>query len=348
MHDSIETTARFTPGKIAFQLVGFAISIALLVWVIRRATSEENAENLERLREARIGPVLGLLALTAASVTLNGLIFWATARPIRRLRVIDVICVNSIATFLSILPFKLGFLSRAVIHRRRDQMRIVDLASWFISVSLLGLSVFVPLGVISLWRGELDGVWWAASSVSILGVLVAAVVLGRLSEDRPWLARMSLGSWRVVKHPGTVVTSTAFRLMDVAALGGRFLVAGAIIGLPITFTQAGMHGTVFYLVSVASPAGVLGFRETASERLGLAADAAEQFALAALLVTFTEILVSGAMALAGAIYLRVDKLALPERMDPDAEADANENGPLRDGEARKDPSGDDTPETAQG
>ena len=273
MREGIETTARFTPGKIAFQLVGFGISIALLVWVIRRATSEENAENLERLREARLGPVLGLLALTAASVTLNGLIFWATARPLKRLRAIDVICVNSIATFLSILPFKLGFLSRAIIHRRRDRMRIVDLASWFISVSLLGLAVFVPLGVISLWRGELDPVWWATVSVSILGVLVLAVVLGRMSEERPWLARMSLGSWRVVKHPGTVLASTVFRLMDVAALGGRFLVAGAIIGLPITYTQAGMHGTVFYLVSVAS-AGVLGFRETASERLGLTVDAA--------------------------------------------------------------------------
>jgi hypothetical protein len=292
--------------------------------------------------------VLGLLALTAASVTLNGLIFWTTARPIRHLRAIDVIGVNSIATFLSILPFKLGFLSRAIIHRRRDGMRIVDLASWFISVSVLGVAVFVPLGAISLWRGELDLVWWITTSLSIGGVLVTAVVLGRLSEDRPWLARMSLGSWRVVKHPWTVLASTVLRLMDVAALGGRFLVAGAIIGLPISFTQAGMHGTVFYLVSVLSPAGVLGFRETASERLGLAADAAEQFALAALLVTFTEILVSGAMAIAGAIYLRVDKLLLPERLDPDADPTPNENGPLREGEARGESSDDGAPEPARG
>jgi len=331
MNQGLEPTPRFTPGKIAFQLVGFAISMALLVWVIDRATSEENAENLERLREARPGPVLGLVALTAASVTLNGLIFWVTARPVRRLRPIDVIGVNSIATFLSILPFKLGFLSRAIIHRRRDRVRIVDLAVWFVSVSVLGLAVFVPLGVISLWRGALDTVWWGTSSAAILGMVLAAVILGKMSVTRPWLARMSLGTYRIMRHPWTVIGSTIFRLMDVAALGGRFLVAGAIIGLPITYTQAGMHGTVFYLVSVLSPAGVLGFRETASERLGLAVDAAEQFALAALLVTFAEVVVSGAMALAAAAYLRVDRLLLPEHAEkpivaPEDGAHAEEAG----------------------
>jgi len=299
--------------SVAFQLVGFAISIALFLWVIRQATSEENAESLERLRNAAVGPVLGLLALTAASVLLNGLIFWVTVRPLRKLDPVGVVGVNAIATFLSILPFKIGFLSRALIHRSRDGMPIIDLASWFISVSLLGMSVFVPLGVISLWRGELDGVWWAASGASIVFACVAAVVLGRLSQKHAWLAKLSLGSWRIVMHPSAVISSTTFRLMDVAALGGRFLVAASIIGQPISFAEAGKHGTAFYLISVLSPAGVLGFRETASERLGMVSDAAEQFALIALLVTFAEILVAGGLALAAAAYLRVDKLLLGQR-----------------------------------
>lgn len=310
--DGLRTTPRLTPAKIAFQLVGFAISITLFVWVLSRASSEENTESLERLRNASAGPVLLLLGLTAASIILNGLIFWVTARPIRKLRPMDVIGVNSIATFLSILPFKLGFLSRALIHRRRDAMRISDLIVWFISVTALGMGVFLPLGLIGLWRGEPDTVWWVACSVSIAGMCVCAVALGRLSNRWPWLAKLSMGSYRIVQHPGTVIASTVFRVLDVMALAGRFLVAGSIIGLPISFSQAGMHGTVYYLVSVLSPAGVLGVRETASERLGLTMDAAEQFALVALLVTFAELIVAGLFALIGAVTLRVDRLLLSD------------------------------------
>ncbi len=330
MNGDLNTRPRFTPMRVAFQLLGFAISIALFVWVIRKATSAENAESLERLRNAELGPVLGLLALTGASVVLNGLVFWTTVRPLRRLDLAGVVGVNAIATSLSILPFKIGFLSRAVIHRTRDGMSIADLVSWFVSVALLGVSVFVPLGLISLWRGELDSVWWIASAASIVFVCVAAVALGRLAENRPWLARLSLGSWRIVRHPSAVISSTVFRLMDVAALGGRFMVAAAIIGQPITIAEAGKHGTAFYLISVLSPAGVLGFREAASERLGMVSDAAEQFALIALLVTFAEILVAGLLALIGASYLRVDKLLVRTKKplpEEGASAKAVESGP---------------------
>ena len=310
MSDAMRTKPRLTPARVAFQLVGFAISVGLFVWVIWRATSEENAESLQSLREASLLPVLVLLGATFASVVLNGLIFWTTLRPIRTLAPVGVVSVNAIATFLSILPFKIGFLSRALIHRTRDRMLIADLASWFVSVSLLGMSVFVPLGAISLWRGELDGVWWGCTLASVALVCASAITLGRASVSRPWLAKLSLGTWRIMRSPRAVVSSTAFRLMDVAALGTRFMAAGAIIGHPITPSEAGMHGTSFYLISVLSPAGVLGIREAASERLGFAADAAAQFALIALLVTFAELLVAGAMALAGAVYLRVDRLLL--------------------------------------
>ena len=72
--------------RATFQIGGFLIGIALLVWCVRRGLSPENRGQLALLRSASPGLVASLLGLTVVSIALNGLIFWAVLRPVRRLR----------------------------------------------------------------------------------------------------------------------------------------------------------------------------------------------------------------------------------------------------------------------
>ena len=88
------------------------------VWCARQALAEENRAQIERLSEASVLDVGLLAVLCLATVGINGLIFWATIRPVHRLswagagdqRTSDV---------PQLPPFKLSVLARVLIHNRR-------------------------------------------------------------------------------------------------------------------------------------------------------------------------------------------------------------------------------------
>jgi hypothetical protein len=102
--------------RLCVQALGFVLALVLLGWCIRAALSEENREQLERLGNASAGQVLLLLGLSAATLLLNGLLFWVTLRPVQRVPVVDHLATNALATFLALLPFKLGTLVRVAIN----------------------------------------------------------------------------------------------------------------------------------------------------------------------------------------------------------------------------------------
>ena len=52
-----------------------------------------------------------------------------------------------------------------------------------------------------------------------------------------------------------------FRLLDVLAFAGRFVVAASVLGLPISGNDALLLGSVYFLIGVFSPFGMLGTRE---------------------------------------------------------------------------------------
>ena len=176
-------------GRLALQLGGFAIGLGLLGWCIKLALSEENREQIARLGEASPGPVLALIALSAATIALNGLIFWVTIRPERRVPLGDTIAVSALATFLNYLPFKLSVLSRILIHNQRHGVPVLTIGAWFAAV-LVGVAAAIgPLSLASLWRREVDALWWAASlgGVAAAGIVVvaaASVFAGKRGIER--------------------------------------------------------------------------------------------------------------------------------------------------------------------
>lgn len=307
--ENVETRRKWTPGRIAIQVLGLVIGIALFAWAVSMAMSDKNTVAINAMKQAHAWQLGVLLVFSAASITLNGVMFWIVLRPLRKLPALDVVFANAIAVFLSILPFKLGLLVRVAIHHRRDGVPFRDIVSWFAAISALALAVLLPLVGAGLWRGQLDALWWATSLGGMIAISAAAIVCGRISEKQAWLAKLSLGSWRVVRHPEPVIGHAVVRLMDIAVLAGRFTIAAAIAGQTLAMDDAVLMATVYFFLSAVIPTGNLGFREMGvtllASRTGLDAST---MALIALVVTAGETLTSLAMGAIGWMRLRPDRL----------------------------------------
>lgn len=296
---------RWTARRIAFQIVGLVIGLGLLAWAASLALSESNRACFTAMREAPPWKSALLVGLSATGLLLNGLMFWAVLRPLRRLDALDVIAVNAIATFLSVLPFKIGLATRLTIHHRRDKVRWRDLLAWLAAMGALALAVLVPLAAAGLWRRQLDALWWLTAVGGIGLANLIGVWCGRSADRWPVLARLSLGADRIVRHPSAVVAHVALRSADIIALTGRFLVASWIIGLALPVDQAVLIATTYFLLSVSTPTGTLGFREAGVAALGLARGLDhDALALLALVVTGAELLAAAIIGVLGAARIR--------------------------------------------
>lgn len=296
-------------ARLAVQGVGFAVGLGLLAWAVMLALSEKNRTSLEMIWNAEKLVVLGLLALSAASVLLNGVMFWVVLRPLKRLHPVDVALTNAIAAFLSVLPFKINLLTRLLIHHRRDGVSFKDILSWLGAMTALAFSVLVPVGLAGLWRGTMDALWWLVAAGGSLACAGLGVWLGHLALRWRVLQVMSLGSDRIARHWPTVLAHTGLRWLDVALLCLRFVAAAHAAHVDLPLEKIVLLATTYFLLSVFAPAGALGFREMGTAGVGVAAGAAtEEVALVALIVTATELVASGLLCVPACIRLRPDRL----------------------------------------
>ncbi len=257
----LERPRRLTPLRLTAQILGFAIGIALLVWCVSLAFSPDTRAELQRLRDADAELIAALFILTAVSAAINGLAFWITSRPVHRLRLADVIAVNTLASFLAYLPFKLGALVRVAIHRRRDHMPFRDLLAWLAAFSALSLATFLPLILVTLLRPRIDAIWGALAAIAIIACIAIGVALSRLAQRTPWLAKLSLGAWRVTRHPAVCSALAITKVADIAVHAARFAIAAHIFGAPLPAARAALCALAYFLIGSVSPVGMLGLRE---------------------------------------------------------------------------------------
>ena len=305
----IDPARKLTPKTIALQIVGFAVSVAIIVWAVRLAMSKGDPEQLNQLSSPPFVPLLVLLGATCASISVNGLIFTALIRPIRKLPAGELVAVNAIATFLSVLPFKLGLLARVVIHTRRDNLPLRDIVSWFASVAAVTLAVLLPLAAITLWRQQPDALWAVSGLLLVPASCVVVVICARLAEKSPRLKPFALGTERILTRRSAVAAAGVLRAVDIVLLALRFSAAAAIIGISLDADSAVVLGSTYYLVSVLAPTGATGFQLGGTITIAAwEALPVETAAILALAVAISEIAVAFAMATIGAIVLRLDRL----------------------------------------
>ncbi|MFK7759723.1 MAG: lysylphosphatidylglycerol synthase domain-containing protein [Phycisphaerales bacterium] len=319
--------------RVVIQLIGFVASIGALAWAVRMALKEENRTQLERLQNATAGEIMAIVGLSFASVALNGLIFWVVIRPVHQIRATDVISTNAIATLLAYLPFKLSLIARVAIHRKRDGVPVLTIGAWFGAVGFLMLAVLGPMALISYLLKEINMMWWLGviGSVTLsVGVMIATARvfygprgISRIASvgalegltHREAFIRMHAG-FDMVASPASSIWAGIFRVVDVLAFAGRFVVAAWILGLPISGADALLLGSVYFLIGVFSPFGMLGTREAgtigAAALFGVSATAigdgeggASPIAAAVVFVTAIEAVVNLGCAAFGVAWLRI-------------------------------------------
>jgi Lysylphosphatidylglycerol synthase TM region len=264
--------------RVLVQVIGFAASIAALGWAVKMALTEENRAQLENLQNASVGQVMALVGLSFSSVAINGLIFWVVIRPVHKIRATDVISTNAIATLLAYLPFKLSLVARVAIHRKRDGVPVLTIGAWFAAIGVLMVAVLGPMALVSFVLQEVNVLWWVgvvgsvAVSVWVLILIarffygdrgvkrIASVGLLRGWTEKDSFSRMHAG-FDMVACPTSSSWAGLGRMLDVLAFAGRFVVAAAVLGLPISGSDALLLGSVYFLIGVFSPFGMLGTRE---------------------------------------------------------------------------------------
>ncbi len=321
--------------RIAVQLVGFAIGASLLVWAVRLALNEENSDQLRHLADAPLLHVAGLFALSVVTIVLNGLIFHQTLAPVRRLRRLDVVAVNALATLLNYLPFKLSIISRVLIHNRRDGVPLGQIAGWLAAVGVSAVIGFGPVALVSIWHPTIDVLWVVASGGGVVLLGAITLMLARYFGKETGHARLVrisrtlripyagvLFNARLVteahqgldmlSHARTLALVVVLRLVDLGVQAGRFLVAAALLGVEFSPGQAMVFAVVYFFIGVVSPAGMLGLREGGTiafaALLGMSESQYTAFAPVPLLVTATEAVVAFAMAGVSIAWLRPDRL----------------------------------------
>lgn len=305
----LSASKRFTPRNIAIQLTGFALSVALLVWVISQAIEPENREAWSKLREAGPFMIAGLAGVTVGNIAINGMIFHAVARPVRRFHPAYLIAVNALATLLATLPFKLGVFIRGLIHHRRDHMSFKLIVGWFAGVGALGVVTLVPIALLGLWRSSADVLWFVGAGVTLTVSHAGAIMVSRIAARQDSIrartaARLSLGSWRFLRFPSATLGHAAWRIGDFVMLAARFYIAAKILGFEITPEQALLLGTTFFLISVSAPSGNLGVREAATVALAKAVGIEGSIAALAILVSFAELVTALALSLPAIAIIR--------------------------------------------
>jgi hypothetical protein len=318
--------------RAAAQIIGFALGLGLMGWVISIALSAKNRAQLSHLGDARWQDVALLAGLSLLTMFNNGALFWLAVHPVRRLPLADVVAVNAVAGALSYLPFKLSLLFRFLVHNRRDGMPVLTIGAWLASFAVVLLCVVAPVAGASVWRREagLDVLWWGAvigGVVLMAGGVVGMAwlvrteaawgrfarlvtlpdgrgrgVVGRLMVRFGVIDRIHEGV-RMLAHPVTVGVATLLRGFDIAVLAARFAVAARITGQELRIDQAVLVASTYFFIGVFAPTGQMGFRE-----IGVVAMRDEAFAVVVLTVTAAEMVATVCGALVGAAWLRVDRL----------------------------------------
>jgi len=287
--------------RAAVQVVGFALSIAALIWCYRLATGNQQlAANWSKLGTLPLWLMLALPLLSACTVVLSGLVFWTVIRPVQALPLLPTVAVNGVCTLLGYLPFKLSLFFRVLWHNRRDGVALPTIGGWFgavASVILVSLAAPVLAALLVPAVAKSTGLQSGGSAIFFIAMAVmflvvgiallyplsgvASLLSGKLFGPVEERASVHASIWGKVAailakladglvmlhNPRVLLAAGLLRGLDLAAQGLRFTLAGyaaAHIGLltaPLEVSQAVIAGCLYFLLQLLAPTGVAGARE---------------------------------------------------------------------------------------
>lgn len=322
----------------ALRIAGFVAGLAVLVWCVVLVASPQNREQISRLGDAGAGPFAALLGLSLLSIAINGMIFWITILPVKRLGVPRVLAVHSVAVLMAYLPLKLSVVFRVVAHNRLDKLPVLTIGSWFAASGLLMFASPAPLILMSLIHPALDWVWLGGSAAGLALLVLAVVPLAKFFAHEvglrrlrrlamwtrvPWVVALAHTSHAERLQAGFAMLSrwrevsvcVALRLGDVVAQGARFLIAAQVLGVPLDWQDSLLLALAFFFTGVVTPVGSLGTREgvTVGLALLLGAGAGENAAVVIVLVSAADAVANLVAGVFGILVLGPHRLIVLRR-----------------------------------
>ena len=260
-----DTRALFSPGKLAVQLVGFAVGAALLVLVIRNAIQGGGWDHV-----AQASPTLlaALLGCTVISAGLNGASFWVTAQPVRRVPFRAMQRINLVANMLNYAPIRLGAIARVLYHVRVDGFTLLQIGAWFSVVAYILVLGVASCAVATIVHFRVDWVWGLlVTAQMLLGILAI-----RMFAGVPLIEKHGRGFDRIIGDRAILWSAAGLRAADLVMYTARMAVAAAILDIDLSPPQIVILAIVALSASLI-PFGRVGFREfcvaAVAERLNL-------------------------------------------------------------------------------
>ncbi len=321
-----------TLARTLIQAGGFLIGLGVLAGCAYLAFSNpEHRAKLARLAEAPWWLIAALLACSTGTIVVPGLVFRSVIRPVRRLRTLDAIAVNGVCSALSYLPFKMSLVFRVLYHRRVDAIPLAEIGGWLAATAGIILVSLAPPAGASLLRGSMDAWWWFIALGGLaLGGVVTVLAARWLASDAGWDALAALAKATRLKvaqrfvagerfeqmHRGVVMLADArtvtrtlgLRVIDMAIQAARFYLAAMAVGVAMSPGQAVVAGVMFFFLQAAAPTGVAGVREGGTAAVLGLLHLPEGVLVVVLTVAAAEAVMNVVMGVAGAAYLRVDRV----------------------------------------
>jgi hypothetical protein len=343
---------RLSTGAMIFQALGFLLCVAALGYCIYLvikdpARREKMAGLLHQPLELAILVLLSMVVIAA-----TGMKFRAMLKPVRTLPRRDMVAVNALCTLLGNLPFKISLLTRIFIHARRHELALPTILGWMGSVAILSLSTLGPPIAALLLRPSagIDHLWWLITSCTPVILLTSACLIARLIRDdarwnsfKSWSARTLPAFVAKLLHgdliarlrdgatllgvPSAVLEAFAYRTLALLAGISRLALALAMTGAAISLTTFISVDTstnwghlivldcVYFLLQGAAPTGALGAREGGTLAL-LQSQLSIDLPVILLTISAAETAANLILGIAGAIYLRLDRLLRPATPQP--------------------------------
>ena len=318
---------------LVLQLLGFLIGLALLAWCGKIAFSGENRDALKQLGEAPPLLMVSLILLSGLGVMLDGLTIWLVLRPVRRIQLSGMLATNALATFLSLLPFKLSVMARIAIHRKRDGVPLAIIGPWFAAVGAVLIASVAPVLLLAAWRPEIDLLWFvlltASLALSAAGLSISAYAFSGkrgLRIIQSCAKRQPIGLITNIAHSETfslldeglamlanfknTLAAIGLRVAYIASIAARFFIASRIVGSPMPADQSLVGSVSYFFIGIVSPIGALGARERGAAEIleWFGQFDLNQLLLIVVVVTGAELLANTALAAVGIAWLRPDRL----------------------------------------
>ena len=215
------------------------------------------------LREANPWDAAAMLGLVAASILLNGWIFWAMTKPFERGSAVGLGEMTALVAATCILNYLLraGLISRTAYLKKRHGIGYRSSVVMLVMLAVLTAIVYAVLAGVTVWRGRIDGPW-AAAAVGLLAATALAVVPAMC-----FALRWSPGVSEWFDGIGWTGAVWVFLLLlargvDLMFTAGRLWLAARVFGTPIGFHTGVVMAAGGMFVTLATPLpNGLGVRE---------------------------------------------------------------------------------------